>query len=128
MSNSNDPWVVGEQPTFAPVPQGMYLAVFDGVSDFTLPTTGEGKWKWTWKVVSGAEKDKIASALTNKGIHPTSLPGVLIAGLLGRAITPGENVQASIDGCKGKKYMVSVAPGPKGGKPGVRSVGKPPAM
>jgi hypothetical protein len=46
--------------------------------------------------------------------------------LLGRALVEGENVKAAVDGCVGKTYLINIQPGPQGGKPAVRSVGKPP--
>jgi hypothetical protein len=124
----SNPWIV--QPpkaAFASLPVGFYLGKFVGVEEVTLKT-GESKWRFAWEVKSGAEAGKLATALTDRSISPTTLPGVLISGLLGRAIVAGENVKDAIDACKGKVYMVSVAPGPKGGKPCVRTVGPPPQM
>ena len=86
------------------------------------------KWRFGWLVKKGEHAGKEASALTERGINPNTLAGRLIAGLLCRAIKPGENVKEAVDACKGKEYLVVVQPGPKGGKPGVKSVSRPPEM
>jgi hypothetical protein len=122
-----DPWTVQAPRQSAPVPVGMYLAKFQGVTDHQLPT-GEPRWRWVWEIVSGEHAGKQASALTNQGINPNTHSGVLIAGLIGQQLKPGDSVKALVDACTGKTYLVSVQAGPKGGKPGVRSVGSPPAM
>lgn len=125
-AQAHNPWVV-KPPAQAAVPIGMYFATFMGVEDHTLPT-GEARWRWAWTIKTGEHTGKVASALTNREISPNALPGRLIVGLLGRQLQAGENIQASVDACKGQPYMVGVEPGPKGGKPGVRSCSKPPAM
>lgn len=126
MSEAN-PWVVQTPKQVAQVPVGFYTASFKEVEEVKLQD-GSLKWRFTWEVKGGAEAGKQATALTDRNINANTLPGVLISGLLGRAIIPGENVQASVDACKGKTYLVSVQPGPKGGKPCGRTVGQPPAM
>jgi hypothetical protein len=123
-----DPWVVQEAGQAANVPPGAYLTEFQGVSDHVLQATGETRWRWAFRVKSGDHTGKVASALTDRKVSPTTLPGRLITGLLGRLVQPGENVQAAVDACKGTAYLVTVEPGPKGGKPGVRSANKPPVM
>ena len=132
MTTSNDPWIVKPKPDYDPVPSGMYYGVFAGVEDVTLDAKDakdDGiRWRFSWTVSTGPEAGRQANALCSRTIHESSLAGVLIAGLIGRPIKAGDNVKALIDGCVGKAYMVSVAPGPKGGKPGVRSVGTPPPM
>lgn len=122
-----NPWVVQQPKQTAQVPVGFYTGAFRGVEEVKLQD-GSAKWRWSWEVGSGPEKGKLATALTDRSISPAALPGVLIAGLLGRTIQPGEDGKASVDGCKGKTYLVSVQAGPKGGKPCVRTVGTPPAM
>lgn len=122
-----DPWTVQAPKQTAPLPVAMYLAKFVGVSNHTLQT-GEARWRWAWEVTSGEHVGKQASALTNIGVSPSSQAGVLIAGLIGQDLKTGDNVKSLVDACVGRVYMVSVQAGPKGGKPAVRSVGKPPAM
>lgn len=122
-----DQWVVQEAKAAAPVPVGMYAAKFAGVADHTL-ADGSVRWRWAWSITHGPLTGQTASALTDRGINPNTLAGVLIAGLLGRPLAVGEHVKQSLDQCVGKPYVISVQPGPKGGKPGVRSVGAPPEM
>jgi hypothetical protein len=109
------------------VPIGFYSAAYKGVEEVKLPD-GSLKWRFAWEVKAGPETGHVASALVDRSISPNTHAGRLIAGLLGRAIVVGENVQDAIDACKGKVYAVSVQQGPKGGKPSVQSVGQPPAM
>lgn len=129
---TSDPWIVKQKPDYQPVPAGMYYGVFAGVEDVALDAKDAkddgSRWRFAWTVNTGPEAGKAANALVNRSIHESSHAGILIAGLIGRPIKPGDNVKVLVDECKGKSYMVSVAPGPKGGKPGVRSVGTPPAM
>lgn len=126
MAEMNDPWVWQEAKQFEPLPVGFYSALFKGVADFTLPQDGKPKWRFEWEVATGEHKGKIATALCDRNLNPNTLPGQLILGLLGRPIVAGENVRAAVEACKGKTCMVSVAPGPKGGKPQVRICGQPP--
>ena len=116
-----DPWIVQAPKQTEQVPVGSYVSTFKGVTEIKLQD-GSQKWRWAWTVSKGTEAGKVASSLTDRTISPTSLPGILIAGLLGRQLKPGENVKAAIDACIGKSYMIGVQPGPKGGKPCVRMV------
>jgi len=127
MNEVANAWIVQAPKQFTQVPVGFYHAAFVGVEEHKLQD-GSLKWRWTWKITTGPETGKIASALTERSINPNTHAGRLIAGLLGRVIVVGEDVQDAIDTCKGKVYTVSVQPGPKGGKPSVQSVGKPPQM
>jgi hypothetical protein len=122
-----NPWIVQPPKKSAFVSIGSYSAKFEGVEEYKLQD-GSDKWKWTWRVVSGEHKGKEASALTDRTIRSASLPGHLISGLLGRQLEAGEDVKQAIDACVGKVYMVSVQPGPKGGKPAVRMVATMPSM
>jgi hypothetical protein len=108
------------------VPVGFYTGPFQGIEDAEVK--GEAKWRFVWSIATGEHANKTATALTDKVINKNTLAGRLIGGLLGRELKDGENVQAAIDGCKGQTYLVSVQPGPKGGKAGVKSVGLPPKM
>jgi hypothetical protein len=113
----------------------MYASDFVKVEEVVMDTKyisrsdDDGKrWRWSWRVATGPHTGKFASALTGKNLNPNSQAGGLIRGLLGRDLEVGENVKASIDACVGKRYLVSVAPGSRGGKPAVRSVNLPPEM
>ena len=62
-------------------------------------------------------------------LTPNTHAGRLISGLVGRPIVPGEDVNnlwAEMQQAVGKKWAVTVAPGPKGGKPSVQQVSLPP--
>ena len=122
-----NPWVVQAPKQFKDQPIGFHLADYQGVEEKPLQQ-GEIKWRFSLKVKSGEHAGNIISALTDRDINSNTLPGRLISGLLGRELKVGENVKAALDSCIGKTYMVNVAAGPKGGKPGVKSIGKPPAM
>jgi hypothetical protein len=106
---------------------GFHLGIFKGVEEYKMQD-GSVKWRFAWEVQKGQEQGKLATALTDRKISPTTLPGALITGLLGRPLVAGEDVKAAVDACVNKAYLVNVQPGPKGGKPGVRSVGQPPPM
>jgi hypothetical protein len=103
-----------------------YFGEYVGVTDQDL--SGETKWRWTWKVKTGNAKGKDATALTNRTISPNTHAGQLVKGLLGRDISPGENVETALKQCVGKTYLIAYKPGPKGGKPAVREVGPVPEM
>jgi hypothetical protein len=126
-NTSVDPWVVQAPKQVEQVPNGFYNAEFKGVVEVKLED-GSLKWRFEWEVKSGPEKGKLATALCDQKINADTLPGRLIAGLLGHTPLPGERVKDAIEACKGKMYLVNVQPGPKGGKPGVKSCGQPPAM
>lgn len=128
MSANPNPWVVQQsKQAVEAAPVGFHLAEFIGVADVTMKD-GAVKWRFAWKVKAGEHAGKEASALCDRNLSPTTLPGVLIAGLLGGPVKPGDNVEAAVKGCIGQTYMVAVQPGPRGGKPGVRTVGPVPAM
>jgi hypothetical protein len=122
-----NPWIVQAPKQIEQVPIGSYTAKFQGVSTLQLPT-GEDKWRWAWKINNGEHANKEASALTDIAINLNTHAGRLISGLLGRQLVAGEDVEQVIEGCKGKTYIVSVQPGPKGGKPAVRMVAALPTM
>lgn len=123
-----NPWIVKAPKQMEQVPCAMYSVAFKGCEDFVMPRDGAKKWRFSWEVRTGEQAGKLATALTDQDISAKTLPGRLIAGLLGRPIVIGEDVQAAVAECVGKPYLVSVEPGPKGGKPGVKSCGKPPQM
>ena len=112
-----------------PVPLGSYFAEFLHAELFSMPEKGiEGKIKWQWEVVSGPQKGKLISALTDARITPQTHAGRLLTGMAGRALTVGGDVNALILSFMGKRYLCSHQGGPKGGKPSVQSVSPPPEM
>lgn len=122
MSNNN-PFIVQSGNV---LDVGNHIAEYCGLVDQDL--NGEMKWKWTWKIKAGKFAGKEATALTSRGIIPSSHPGQLVKGLLRRDIVPGEDVEAALKACVGKTYLIGYKPGPKGGKPAVREVGPVPEM
>jgi hypothetical protein len=120
-------WVVQAPKQAGQVSIGFHVGPFKGIENFKM-SDGALKWRFVWEVQSGPEKGNLATSLTDRTIDANKLPGVLIAGLLGRPLVPGENVEEAVKACIGTVYMVEVKVGPKGGKPCVRSVSKPPPM
>jgi hypothetical protein len=110
-----DPWTV-KASGGEPLPPGAYNAE-KGIAC---------KWKWSWEVLSGQHQGKVGGALTDRSISPTTHPGRLIAGMVGRALTPGENVKVLVESLVGKVFLIRQAPGPKGGKPSVQAADLPP--
>src|SRR5436190_20076797 len=92
-----NPWVVQPAKAHNPLPLGMYMSEFKGVSDHKL-ATGEVRWRWAWKVTAGPNAGQDATALTDCNINPNTLAGRLIAGLVGKALVAGDNVKALVDG------------------------------
>lgn len=129
-TSNNNPWIVKPLKTkqSAPVPDGHYVADFVKADDFSHEKLDGVKWKWEFQVVTGEHTGKLADTLTDRDIDPNTHAGRIIKGLLGREIQPGENAKAAVDACKGKRYVVTVGRGPKGGKSAVRFVGPVPQM
>jgi hypothetical protein len=131
MANENlnlNPWIVAQPKEYKALPVGAYMGVFKGVEDYELQ--GETKWRFSWEVKTGTHQGEKASALCDRkpaGFSPKALPGRLIAGL-GIELVDGDDVKEKIESCKGETYLVMVAPGPHGGKPGVQSCSQPPPM
>jgi hypothetical protein len=121
VSVNANPWTVREAGK-ASVPPNNYTGRFVGVESITNAKWEGERWRWTWEVTTGQHTGNKADALTQCDISPNTQAGRIVAGLLGRAIQTGEDVQAAINACVGKVYLVSVMPGPQGGKPAVRSV------
>ena len=111
-----------------PLPPNAYYAAFTGVEPFSNEKVS-GKLRFSWEVVSGTHKGRIATALADANLTAQTHAGRLIAGILGRPLVPGESVGElweAIQRAIGTKFMVTVSPGPKGGKPSVQSVSLPP--
>jgi len=123
------PAMVVQAGGIEPVPLGSYFATFVSAEPFSMPEKGlENKIRWQWRVANGPHKDKIISALTDARVTPQTHAGRLLSGMAGRTLTPGEDVNALIASFVGKRFLSSIAPGPKGGRPSVQSVSPPPDM
>ena len=122
-----NPWVIQPPKQNVIIPIGSYEAQFENVSEQSL-SDGSIKWRWSWRITSGAFTGKEATALTEQTINANTHAGRLVAGLLGRSLVDGENVKASIDACVGENYLIKIELGPQGGKAAVRVVQPLPNM
>ncbi|QEL19417.1 hypothetical protein [Limnoglobus roseus] len=113
-----------------PLPVGVYFAVFRGVEAFSNDKV-QDKLTWTWAVASGPHKGREATALTDLRLTPHTHAGRLLAGLVGRPLVPGEDISGlwtDVQKAIGQTWAVTVASGPKGGKPSVQNVSVPSEM
>jgi hypothetical protein len=113
-----------------PLPNNSYFAEFVNVEPFANDKVKD-KLKWKWKVVAGPHTGREATALTDVKLTPHTQAGRLLGGLVGRPLVPCEDVGAlwnTLQSAVGKRFMVVVASGPKGGKASVQSVTLPPEM
>lgn len=109
------------------LPVGSYFAVFKNVVPFDGNDKIDGeRWKWLWEVTTGPLKGREVSALTDPTFTAGNKAGKFVAGMAGRALQTGEDLSPVIESCKGKRFVLSVAGGPKGGKVGVQAVSLPP--
>jgi hypothetical protein len=130
MSNapSSSAFVV-QSASVEPLPVGSYFTMFKSVEPFSNASgTVKDKWRWAWEVVSGTHKGKMATALTDQKLTAMNHAGRLVSGMAGRGLQANEDVSALLASFVGKPFLVSVATGPKGGKPSVQSVSQPPEM
>ena len=125
--NPNPSFIV-QASASEPLPNGAYLAEFVGVAQFSNDKIPEPRFKWTWRVTSGVQTGREATALTDLKITPQTHAGRLIAGMAARQLVAGEDVSALVDAFKVKRFIVKVSPGPKGGKASVQTVSPPPEM
>lgn len=120
-------WIVKASGGSEPVPNGAYLADFEDLKAFNKPELKlVDKFRWTWTIANGKHAAKKASALTDQEIKSTTLAGRLLSGMLGRPLIDGENVFALVNSLKGKRFLITIANGPKGGQPQVQSANRPP--
>ena len=124
--NNPNPFVV-QASASEPLPNGAYLSEFVGVNPFSNDKI-QDRFKWVWRVTSGTQTGREATALTDTKITPCTHSGRLIAGMAGRQLVAGEDVSALVAGFGGKRFMVTVSAGPKGGKASVQTVSPPPEM
>jgi len=111
-----------------PLPNGSYLCEFKGMAVFANEKVVDPRWRWVWRVTSGSQSGREATALTDCRLTAQTHAGRLVTGMAGRQMAPGEDVSALIESLKNKRYMVTVAIGPKGGKASVQTVSAPPEM
>ncbi|MCZ2340321.1 MAG: bifunctional DNA primase/polymerase [Bacteroidales bacterium] len=70
-----------------PLPPGIYIATFVGVEVFTNDKVSD-KFKWSWEVVAGQHKGRMATAMTDRRLTPFTHAGRLLGGLIGRPLIP----------------------------------------
>ncbi len=92
-------------------PPGVYRAVFQGVTRTEHPEYGAGA-RFDFKVVGGEHDGRTASRTGKPTPSAKNATGRLMAGLLGRAIQPGEKV--SLAPLVGKTFTIVVAAAPNG--------------
>lgn len=129
---SDQQWVVQQVGGQPPLSKGAYVADFVSAEFVTVDdpdTGGQGdRIRWTWRVATGPETGKLATALTDPVIKITNKAGRFVGGMSGQHLTPGDDVGALVRSFTGKRYLVMVDKGPKGGKESVQSVSQPPQM
>jgi hypothetical protein len=87
------------------VPPGTYRARFLGVEDTTHVEYGAGL-RFVFQVLTGDYAGQKTSRITATAVTPRNSAGRMIAGLLGRELTPGEDVDP--DELVGREYFVEV--------------------
>lgn len=110
-----------------PLPNGAYIGEFITVAPFSNDKIKD-RWKWSWRVLSGTHLGREATALTDTKITQHTHSGRLLTGMAGRNLVAGEDLTSLIAGLTGKRFLVTISPGPKGGKPSVQTVSLPPEM
>lgn len=110
-----------------PLPPASYFAVFETVTPFSNDKVSD-KLRWVWRVVSGPHAGRESTALTDVRVTVHNHAGRLVSGMAGRVLQSGEDVSELLATFIGKKYLVTVAPGPKGGKASVQNVTPLPEM
>lgn len=117
---------------FVPLPNGSYIAEFQdaAIVEINDPKAGgkAKKLKFSWRVASGEHAGKIATALTDLNVTAGNLAGRLFRGMAHREMVDGENAANLIAGFRGQRFLIVIAPGSKGGKPGVQGATIPPEM
>lgn len=101
--------------TSAGAPAGNYKATFEGVEP--VPANAEKGFgagvRFKWRVSDGPHAGQIASRVTGTAPTPANACGKMVAAVVGRQLTPGENLD--LKAFVGKPYLIVVAAGPHGG-------------
>lgn len=93
------------------VPAGSYVAAFKGVEP-VKNEYGDGL-SWRWEVTKGPLAGQSAGRTTNNRLSPKTNGGRILAGLHGKPVSPGEQVDT--DAFVGKEYLIVVIDCPSGG-------------
>lgn len=86
-------------------PAGLYRAEFQGVTQTTHAEYGDGAL-FTWKLIEGEHKGKIAARTCKPVPSAKNVTGKLVAGLVGGQLSGGQKV--SLASCVGKVYTIVV--------------------
>lgn len=86
------------------VPAGSYLAKFTGYEE-TNNDYGDGL-RWQFEVASGPIKGSKTSRITGPLPTPKNSCGRVLSGILGKPLTPGEDID--LDSLVGKTYLIVV--------------------
>lgn len=93
------------------VPVGSYLGRFVGV-EATTNDYGDGL-TWRWEIIGGPHAGHKVSRITTTTPTTKNACGKILSGLIGRALTAGE--QFDVASCVGKTYLLCVTEGERGG-------------
>jgi hypothetical protein len=104
------------------IPPGTYAAEFVGVEAQEANEYGAGL-KWTWRIISGPHAGATATRITGPAPTRANACGKILAGLLGRPLAEGEDVDTTA--LKGRRYFIVVEATEKGGSK-VANVSAPP--
>jgi hypothetical protein len=96
------------------VPIGNYTATFIGIKEQAANEKGYGPGvRWEFKITAGPQAGQVVSRITGPSPTPKNGAGKMLAGILGRALKEGEEVD--LQTYIGRPYMVVVAAGQQGG-------------
>jgi hypothetical protein len=93
------------------VPVGSYLGKFMGVEPVSNDY-GTGLC-WKWEIAGGTHTGQKISRITAATPSPKNAGGKILAGLIGKALTPGE--QVDLADLVGRVYLLVVTEGERGG-------------
>jgi hypothetical protein len=88
-------------------PPGHYLAKFTGIESVTHEEYGPGV-KWKWEILQGEHAGKMAARTTGTAASVKNACGKMLAGVLGRELKQGE--QVDLDQLVGREFLIVVAP------------------
>jgi hypothetical protein len=104
------------------VPAGSYMARFVGIEAWSDDYYGDAV-RWQFEVLSDPHKGAKISRFTSANPTLTNSCGKILAGIIGKPLTPGEGIDANA--YTGKNYLIAVVDTEFGGTR-VDSVSPPP--
>ena len=94
------------------VPAGIFKMAFQTVEPTSHDEFGPGL-KFCFEVIDGEHAGEQATRITSDKPSPKNSAGRMITGIVGRSISPGENIDLAF--YVGKKYLVQVEDAKGGG-------------